>query len=106
MDKSIYAAQMKDIIQLSIERIYKSNEVIEKEVRGHRILSLLLDVFITASNRHFEGNPTQFDKLALSLLPEKYKNSKDSLYERLLQICQFVSIQTDGKVVQLHDVLR
>jgi len=106
MDKSLYDAQMKDIIQLSVERIYKSKEVIEKEVRGHRILSLLLDVFITAANRYFDGNPTQFDKLALSLLPERYRNSKDSLYERLLQICQFVSIQTDGKVVQLYEVLK
>lgn len=98
-DKSKYKAQIDDIIKLSIKNIYQSHEVIEKELSGYQIINNLLDKFITAFNNNHEGKATNYDKLLLKILPEKHHLEKDSLYERLLHICHFVSMLTDGKAL-------
>lgn len=98
-DKSQYKAQIDDIIKLSVKNIYQSHEVIEKELTGYQIINNLLDKFITAFNNNHEGKATNYDKLLLKILPEKHHLEKDSLYERLLHICHFVSMLTDGKAL-------
>lgn len=104
-DKSQYTAQMKDIINISIKNIYQSREVVEKEVIGYRIINTLLDTFCTAYNNKFDGNDSNYDKLVLKLLPEKFITDKMSLYDRLLHICHFVSTLTDGKAVLLYNTI-
>lgn len=99
MDKSRYKAQMDDIIRLSVKNIYQSREVIEKELTGYQIINNLLDRFITASNNKFEGKASNYDTLLLKVLPEKHLIEKETLYERLLHICHFVSMLTDGKAL-------
>lgn len=54
LDKCKYEAQINDIIKISVDKIYKSKEVVEKEVAGYRIIGDLLDVFVTALNNKFE----------------------------------------------------
>lgn len=46
--KSQYKAQIDDIIKLSVDRIYRSREVVEKEIAGYAILQNLLDCYCTA----------------------------------------------------------
>ncbi|GGD34242.1 dGTPase [Flavobacterium orientale] len=104
-DKSSYKAQMDDIIQLSVKKIYKSREVIEKEITGYTILNNLLDNFITAYNNKHEGIETNYDKLLLELLPEKYRIDKETVYERLLHICHFISLLTDGNAVLYNKII-
>ncbi|AEW86853.2 deoxyguanosinetriphosphate triphosphohydrolase [Flavobacterium columnare NBRC 100251 = ATCC 23463] len=104
-DKSKYKAQMNDIINLSIKNIYQSREVIEKEINGYQIINNLLDKFITAYNNKFEGNETNFDKLLLKILPEKHNIEKESLYERLLHICHFISMLTDGNALLYNKMI-
>jgi dGTPase len=104
-DKSKYKAQMDDIIKLSVKNIYQSREVIEKELSGYQIINNLLDKFITAYNNHHEGKTTNYDKLLLKILPEKHHLEKESLYDRLLHICHFISMLTDGKAVQLNKIV-
>lgn len=98
-DKSKYKAQMDDIIKLSVKNIYQSREVIEKELKGYQIINTLLDKFITAYNNKFDGKATSYDALLLKILPEKHHLEKESLYERLLHICHFVSLLTDGNAL-------
>ena len=90
---------MNDIINLSVKKIYQSREVIEKEISGYQIINTLLDKFITAFNNDFDNCPTNYDKLLMSILPEKYNFKKENLYDRLLHICQFVSMLTDGNAL-------
>ncbi|MET0760675.1 MAG: dGTP triphosphohydrolase, partial [Flavobacterium sp.] len=104
-DKSKYKAQMDDIIKLSVKNIYQSREVIEKELTGYQIINTLLDKFTTAFNNDFEGKATNFDKLLLKLLPEKFHVEKDHLYDRLLHICHFVSLLTDGNAFILYNTI-
>ncbi len=98
-DKSKYKAQMDDIIKLSVKNIYQSREVIEKELTGYQIINTLLDKFITAYNNNFEGTATSYDKLLLQILPEKHHLEKESIYGRLLHICHFISLLTDGNAL-------
>lgn len=104
-DKSKYKAQMDDIIQLSVKNIYQSREVIEKELSGYQIINTLLDKFITAFNNNHEGKATNYDKLLLKILPEKHHLKKENLYERLLHICHYISMLTDGKAVELFKIV-
>jgi dGTPase len=104
-DKSKYKAQMDDIIKLSVKNIYQSREVIEKELTGYRIINTLLDKFTTAFNNDFDGNASNFDKLVLQLLPEKFKIEKENLYDRLLHICHFISLLTDGNAFILYNTI-
>ena len=102
LDKCAYEAQMKDIIKISVQKIYRSNEVIEKEVAGYKILADLLHVFIHAQNNTFLGKATSYDKLVSNLLPKEYKNSSSNVYERILSVCSFVSRISDGYAIRLH----
>jgi dGTPase len=104
-DKSKYKAQMDDIIKLSVKNIYQSREVIEKELSGYQIINNLLDRFTTAYNNNYDGKATNYDKLLLKILPEKHDLEKGSLYERLLHICHFISMLTDGKALQLNKIV-
>ncbi|MFN4027350.1 MAG: deoxyguanosinetriphosphate triphosphohydrolase [Flavobacterium sp.] len=104
-DKSKYKAQMDDIIKLSVKSIYQSREVIEKELSGYQIINNLLDKFITAYNNTYNGKATNYDKLLMKILPEKHHLEKESLYERLLHICHFISMLTDGKAVELNKIV-
>jgi dGTPase len=104
-DKSKYKAQMDDIIKLSVKNIYQSREVIEKELSGYQIINNLLDKFITAYNNTYNGCATNYDKLLMKILPEKHHLEKENLYDRLLHICHFISMLTDGKAVQLNKIV-
>ncbi len=104
-DKSKYKAQIDDIIKLSVKNIYQSREVIEKELSGYQIINNLLDKFITAYNNNYEGKATNYDNLLLKILPEKHHQEKETLYERLLLICHFVSMLTDGKAVLYNQLI-
>ncbi len=104
-DKSKYKAQMDDIIKLSVKNIYQSREVIEKELVGYQIIQTLLDKFITAFNNKFDGKASNYDKLILKMLPEKFLEDKEDLYKRLLHICHYVSLLTDGNALELYETI-
>ncbi|TGD57789.1 deoxyguanosinetriphosphate triphosphohydrolase [Flavobacterium humi] len=104
-DKSKYKAQMDDIIKLSVKKIYQSREVIEKELTGYQIINNLLDKFITAYNNKHEGTTSNFDNLLLKILPEKHHLEKDGLYNRLLHICHFISMLTDGNALLYNKII-
>ena len=104
-DKSKYKAQMDDIIKLSVKSIYQSREVVEKEIVGYQIIQTLLDKFITAFNNKFEGKSSNYDKLLIKMLPEKFLEEKQDLYQRVLHICHYVSLLTDGNALELFEMI-
>lgn len=106
MDKSQYKAQMNDIIQISVNNVYQSREVIQKEVMGYKIINNLLDGFCTAYNKKENGTASNYDELLLKLLPERFQFQKKNLYDRLLHICHFVSLLTDGKALELYKTIQ
>lgn len=105
-DKCSFIAQMKDIIGVSVENVYHSKEVVEKEIIGYKVIHSLLDSFTTAVNNKHNQCETHYDELVLKLLPEKYYLETDNLYDRLMSICYFVSMLTDGKALELYHSLK
>jgi dGTPase len=106
LDKCKYEAQINDIIKISVSKVYKSKEVIEKEVSGYAILADLLDVFITAINNVYENKASNYDKLLMHLLPAKYAILDDSVYNRILSICNFIAGMSDGAAILLHKKIK
>ncbi len=102
LDRCKYEAQMNDIIKISIDKIYKSKEVIEKEIAGYKILADLLHVFIKAQNNSFLQKTTNYDMLLMNLLPKEFKSKSENIYERILSVCSFVSRMSDSYAIRLH----
>ena len=103
MDKSKYEAQITDIISLSVEQIYQSQEVIEKEIAGYKIISDILDVYSIALVRKSEGKASNYDNLMLKTLPEFYSRTDISLYQILLNTCCYVASLSDSAAVHIHN---
>ncbi len=102
LDRCTYEAQINDILKISVEKIYKSKDVVEKEVAGYKIIADLLDVFVNALNNTHEGISSNYDKLILNLLPEEYTIQSDDLYSRIMSICSYVSKMSDSYAIRLH----
>jgi len=99
LDKSKYEAQINDIIKISVENIYKSDEVLDKEIAGYEILKSLLSAYTKAVNDNYNGNASNYDKLILNRLPKTMKIDQDSLYLRLLSVCNYVSLLSDSNAI-------
>ena len=102
LDKCAYEAQINDILKISISKIYKSQEVVEKEVAGYKIIADLLDIFVTALNNYHLGTPSNYDSLLLNLLPKEFRITSASTYERIMAICTYVSRMSDSYAIRIH----
>ena len=103
LDQSNYKAQIEDIIKISVQRIYRSQEVLEKEIAGYRVLSDILEVYTGALIRTHEGQASNYDRLMINSLPEAYRNTKGSPYELLLNASSYVASLSDGLAVHIHN---
>ncbi|WP_372529685.1 dGTP triphosphohydrolase [Winogradskyella sp.] len=95
LDVSQYKAQIEDIIELSIKNVYRSKEVINKEIAGYEILNQLLNVYGKLAFNYYEGRLSNYDKLLLNLLPDTVNLGEESLYNNLLNICLYISKLSD-----------
>lgn len=102
MDKSRFKPQIDDIITMSISHIYQSQEVVQKEIAGYRILNTLLEIFCGAAMRDLKGEATNYDKLVLKLLPSRFREASDA-YGVLLGVSQFVAGLTDGNALMIFN---
>ncbi|WP_372757012.1 dGTP triphosphohydrolase [Mariniflexile sp.] len=98
LDKSKYDAQIKDIIKISVENIYQSTEVIDKEIAGYGVINTLLNTYTNAVNNSFEGVASNYDKLILKGLPKTILTDA-GLYNRLSSVCYYVSLLSDSKAI-------
>ncbi|WP_271392827.1 deoxyguanosinetriphosphate triphosphohydrolase [Aequorivita sinensis] len=104
LDKSQYKAQIADIIEVSVDRIYQSNEVMEKEIAGYTILTTLLDAYTTAFENTYNGEARQKDKVLLKLAALD-KTKFKSVYEYLMESCNHISRMPDGNALQIFQKL-
>lgn len=100
LDKSKFKAQVDDIIKISIQKIYKSTDVIDKEIAGYKILNTLLDVYTTAVENYYNDSITQFDSLILNDLTIK-TSKKPTTYQYLIESCNYISRLTDGNAMMI-----
>jgi dGTPase len=96
------ANALKRIKDISIEKIYKSRSVVEREVAGYEVLGGLLDTFINSYNKAYEGKVSSKNRSVFALLPNRISEDiPEDLYLRLLRIIDFISGMTDSFAVSL-----
>lgn len=106
LDKSNYSAQIKDILNVSAEKIYRSQEVIEKEIAGYRIIADILEGYTNALVRSKLGNATNYDRLLITTLPPRYRSTEGSLYTILLNSSCYVASLSDSAAVHIHNKIQ
>lgn len=105
LDKSDYKAQIEDIIRTSIDKIYRSEEVREKEIAGYTILNTLLHAFTTALEKYHTDTAREYDHLLLRTMGFRFKKHT-SVYAYLMEGCSFISRLTDGNAVQIFQKIK
>jgi len=83
---------------ISYRKIYKTKDVVDIELAGHRIIGFLLDTFISA----IESPDAMYSQLILSRIPDQYEKDADTLYKRILAVLDFVSGMTDVYALDLY----
>lgn len=105
LDKSQFKAQIDDIIKISVNKIYQSDEVREKEIAGYTILNTLLHSFTTALENYHNGTAREYDTLLLRTMDFDF-NKSVSVYDYLMQACSYVSRLTDGNAVKIFQKIK
>ncbi|MEZ4857565.1 MAG: deoxyguanosinetriphosphate triphosphohydrolase [Flavobacteriaceae bacterium] len=100
LDHSKYTPQINDILKISIEKVYQSPEVIEKEIAGYKILTTLLDGLTGAFERKQSNQLRHYDTLLLSATHSSLQQT-ESTYSYLIACCNYISKLTDGNALVL-----
>ena len=106
LDKSKHEAQIDDIISLSVEKVYQSPEVLQKEIVGYKVITTLLEAFTNAAVHEFRGKANAYDQLILRLVPAGTPFVSKSLYETLLNATCYVASLSDGRAMELSQKIK
>ncbi|MEZ4801273.1 MAG: deoxyguanosinetriphosphate triphosphohydrolase [Gelidibacter sp.] len=99
LDMSKYKAQINDVIKISIQNIYNSKEVIDKEIAGYEVINELLNIFTNTVYNNFSGNLSNYDHLILKVLPNTMDLNDNSLYHNILAVCNHISKLSDSNAI-------
>ncbi|MDR0422940.1 MAG: dNTP triphosphohydrolase [Proteiniphilum sp.] len=82
----------------ALRHIYRSRDVLDIELAGHRIIGYLLEVFTDAicSPGH------AYSGLLLDRIPEQYETDSGSLYGKIQSVIDFISGMTDVYALDLY----
>ncbi|MEM8508723.1 MAG: dGTP triphosphohydrolase [Bacteroidota bacterium] len=103
LEKSTFKPQIEDILKISVEKVYRSQEVIERELAGYKIIATILGGYAKALVNYSSGKESSYDRLLLRTLPEELANRDRSTYELLLGVSSFVAGLSDSNAVQLSN---
>ena len=102
------AGALSEIIQLSINKIYRSKPVLEKEAGGFEVIDHLIEAFATSMYAKYYDQALPKHKSILRLIPEEFEVQLDeaqSVYESLQVITDFISGLTDSHAVRLYQII-
>jgi dGTPase len=88
---------MKEVIEVSISRIYVHPSVVEIELAGYKIITTLLDIFIDAVL-----NESRYGKKLLRMMPEQFTSKSDDCYSSIQSVLDFVTGMTDVYALDLY----
>ncbi|MEM9324045.1 MAG: dGTP triphosphohydrolase [Bacteroidota bacterium] len=101
---------LNQIIDLSIKKIYRARQVVEREAAGFEIIEKLMQAFCESMHHQHMEKVVKKPRLRAiyRLLPEDYQQlleREQSLYSRLQLIVDFVSGLTDKSAVNLYKTI-
>ena len=84
--------------KLSFEKIYRSKEVLDVELVGFRIITVLLEEFITAVN----SPDSRYSQLLLRRVSSQYEIDASSAYGKIQAVVDYISGMTDIYALDLY----
>ena len=88
------------VIQLSIDKIYNHESVVEIEIAGYNVMSELLQMYIPTV---LKSNRGTYEKKVLRLMPNQYKtDNTQSSYEKIMLVIDHIAGMTDGYATELY----
>ena len=103
------AKALNEIIQLSIDKIYRSKIVLEKEAGGYEIIDALMKTFSESVYHSLFESALPKHKAIFRLIPEEYGhqlNSNLSVYQSMQVVTDFISGLTDSHAVRLYRTIK
>jgi dGTPase len=107
-DNCLSNQALKNIIEVSVRKIYRSPKVVEIEASGHEVLPGLLREFIQASIYYSQRKKSRkYQNLSL-LLPEETRAAitQGTTYDILREVIDFISGLTDKHALSLYRKLK
>lgn len=105
-DLGMYKNELKKIIAISVEKIYRARHVVEIESAGFEVLPGLLEEFIKAAEQLISGNHAKKYTNLARLLPAETQEvilaNKENKYLHLREVIDFVSGMTDTHALTLY----
>ena len=84
--------------EIAFEKIYKSSDVLDIELAGNRIISVLLDKFLDAVRYPDKA----YSRLLLNKVPEQYEMHAPTLYGKVQAVIDYISGMTDVYALDLY----
>lgn len=88
----------KQCSEVAMSKIYNSSDVVDIEVAGHQIISVLLDKLLDA----VEHPEKSYSKLLLDRVPSQYETHASDTYTRILAVLDYISGMTDVYALDLY----
>lgn len=96
---------LKEMMKLSVERIYNHDTVTQIEIAGYNVMSELLQLFIPAL---LKEKPSHKEQKVLKLFPYQFTEFQltDSRYEKVMSALDLLSGMTDTYATELYRRLK
>lgn len=106
MDVSKYDAQIRDIIKISVEKVYQSAEVLDKEIVGYKVIHQLLTVYCQVVVNMHNSSLSNYDKLILKVLPANLVRESSDVYTNLMAVSGHVAKMSDRFAILTYRKLK
>ena len=100
---------LKAIIDISVEKIYRSRNVVEIEASGHQVLPGLMEEFLTAGLQLYEKKKSRKYENLVLLFPEDIRQNIQQAadyYSAARYVVDFVSGLTDRYAISLYKKIK
>lgn len=84
--------------EVAVRKIYNSSDVVDIEVAGHQIISVLLDKLLDAVIHPQKA----YSRLLLDRIPAQYEIRSEGVYSRILAVLDYISGMTDVYALDLY----
>ena len=94
------AAAYNHCAEISLKRIYRSQDVLDIELAGFRIISTLLELMVDAVT--LPGKEKAYSELLTNRVSDQYNIKSPILYERIQAVLDYISGMTDVFALDLY----
>jgi len=84
--------------ELAFRKIYRSQDVLDVELAGYRIIHFLLDCLLEA----IESPENAYSKLLIGRIPEQYETDSKDTYTKVQSVVDYISGMTDVYALDLY----